>query len=119
MNRLIAFVILGLVAGCASAVDSPAKAVFQLRSGYVAVLTVAEGYEGLPRCPETVEKLCSDPDVVDVIRKADLTAKDALDAAELTVRSHPEVNAEFAIAAAENAVDAMRSILATYQIGSN
>lgn len=119
MNRLIAFVILGLVAGCASAVDSPAKAVFQLRSGYVAVLTVAEGYEGLPRCPETVEKLCSDPDVVDVIRKADLTAKDALDAAELTVRSHPEVNAEFAIAAAENAVDAMRSILATYKIGSN
>lgn len=119
MKALYILAIVGLLGGCAGAVDSPAKTVFEIRSGYLVVLTAAEGYESLPRCPETTSKICSDPDIVDVIRKADLTAKDALDAAETTVRQHPEINAEFAIAAAQNAVEAMKSILLTYKIGSN
>jgi len=110
---LIGFLAL-LTVGCAGSFDSPAKSVYQIRSGYTSILVGAVQYESLPRCP--AEPVCSDPDVVDVMRKADLTAKDALDAAETTVRSHPEIDASFAIAAAENAVAALKSILVTYKI---
>lgn len=110
------FLALSLTA-CAGSFSSPEKSVFQTRSGYVTLLTAAVQYESLPRCP--AEPVCSDPDVVDIMRKADLTAKSALDAAENTVRNHPEINGEFAVAAAQNAVEAMRQILVTYKLLGN
>ncbi len=119
MRNYLPIILTGVVlTACStdSQTTSPAKTVFQIRSTYVSVLTLAEGYEGLPRCPETTSKVCSDPDVVDIIRKSDLTAKDALDAAETTVRSHPELDATFAISAADNAVAALQNILTRYEV---
>lgn len=116
MKLILASVLALSLTACAGAFDSPEKSVYQIRSGYTTLLVAAVQYESLVRCPETTEKLCSDPKVVDILRKADTTAEAALDAAEDTVRNHPEINGEFAVAAAENAVEAFRTILTTYNL---
>lgn len=103
------------VTACAGNGD-PETVVFQTRTGYTSLLVAAVQYESLPRCPETTDKLCSDPGIVEILRKADDTAKAALDAAENTVRNHPEIDADFAVAAAQNAVEALRVILTTYNL---
>lgn len=116
MKWFISVAVALTLTACAGAFNSPEKAVYQIRSGYTTLLVAAVQYESLVRCPETTEKLCSDPGVVDILRKADTTAEAALDAAEDTVRNHPEIDGEFAVAAAENAVEAFRTILTTYNL---
>lgn len=101
-----------IVAGCAGSFQSPETTVYTIRSGYVVALQAAVTYETQPRCP--AEPVCSDPEIVDLLRKSDLTAKAALDAAETTVRNHPEIDAGFAIDAARNAVSAFQAILPLY-----
>lgn len=95
----------------------PATVVFEIRSGYdAAVLVPAAHYNTLTRCATPAVQPCSDPKVVDILRKADAAAKATLDAAEDTVRNHPTVDASFAVAAAQNAVDAAVKIIATYGV---
>ena len=117
---LLALGLASLAGACAT--KAAATDVFELRAGYDAtVLAPMAGYARLPPClshvaPAQGAPVCSDPAVVDQLRKADSAAKAALDAAEETVRQHPTMDATAAIAAAENAVAAVKVILTTYNI---
>ena len=120
---LLAMMGAGMLSGCAS--KPPATQVFELRAGYdAAVLAPMAAYAKLPACPagaapasaQAAPPVCFDPSVLEDLRKADAAAKAALDAAEDTVRQHPTMDASAAIAGAENAVAAARTILATYNI---
>jgi hypothetical protein len=101
--------------GCAN--DTADQSVFNIRAGYVAgPLTLATAYESLPRCTETTSKGCSDPKVVEQLRKADLAAKSALDNAEFFVRNHGDLEAKDAIEAARSAIASMSKIITIYNI---
>lgn len=123
MKTIIALAFCGLLAaGCGDrfdnvkAPDTPAKIVYNISLTHNAMLVGMVAYESQPRCDQTESPICSDRDVVDLLRKADTTADSAITAAELTVRAHPELNADFAIAAAQNAISAMEQILSQYNI---
>ncbi len=104
-----------LLAACAGI--TPNKAVFDARGAYDVLLNGAAAYSTLPRCEEqNAPKICSKQAVVDQMRKADAAAKATLDAAEDTVRNHPDMNASAAIAAAQNAVTALSVIFDVYGI---
>jgi hypothetical protein len=112
------------MSACAS--KPPTTQVFEIRAGYdAAVLAPMAGYAQLPPCPPTgapaapsatSAPVCADQEVLDQLRKADTAAKATLDAAETTVRQNPKMDASTAIAAAQNAVAAAQTILATYNI---
>jgi len=93
--------------------ETPAQKAFALSSEYAAALTVAEGYEALPRCTAGVETPCSDPDTVERIRKADKLAYAAVSAAQNFVRDHPGDKAGIvgALAAANLALSEFRAVL--------
>lgn len=63
------------------------RTVYAINAGYIAALQIAVKYESKPRCNATVTMACSDPVVVDQLRKANTTAKAALDAAQSAVRA--------------------------------
>ena len=107
-----------LLPACA---ESPQKAVYTIRGGYDAsFLAPAAHYAKLPPCAAgqtaTVAEPCGDPKVVTALRKADASAKAALDAAENVVRNNPQLDAATFVNAAEQAVKAAVSILTTYGI---
>lgn len=110
---LIVLCLFGLSACAAVEAETPAQRVFALKSDYRAVLILATTYESLPSCPNTSEPVCSDPDVVDLIRGADDKAAFALDGAEQVVRSEvaSESTASLAIEAARKALEVLRQIL--------
>jgi hypothetical protein len=113
--RYLAFAGLLLASACAS--GTPEKVVFTARGGYDALLDGAATYSTLPRCESAgAPKVCSQQSVVDQMRKADAAAKATLDAAEDTVRNHPNLDASAAVAAANNAVVAYITVLDTYHI---
>jgi len=120
MKRLLAvagaLALAAMLSACAST-DSAGKTVFRIRAAYDAgPLVLATNYESLPRCGTVESKICSDPGVVEELRKADLSAVAALDAAESFVRNHPEMDASDAIEAANLAVSVFAQILANYGI---
>ena len=120
MKRLLAvagaLVLTVLLSACANT-DSAEKTVFQIRAAYDAgPLVLATNYESLPRCSSVESKICSDSEVVEELRKADLSALAALDAAESFVRNHPDLDASDAIKAANLAVSVFAQILANYGI---
>jgi hypothetical protein len=79
---------LGLLAGCASRLaETPAQMVFAVQTEYNGLLAIALAYESMPRCSETRPQPCSDPLIVEEIRKADNDAWAALLAAQEVVRS--------------------------------
>ncbi len=97
---------------------SAATSVYQTKLAYAAVLTGAVEYNKLPRCGRpTSPVLCSDQGAVEAMRKANVAARSALDAAENTVRD-PAVKgntAQLAVTAAGNAVDSFKEIVALYK----
>ncbi|MDA8232849.1 MAG: hypothetical protein M0006_16075 [Magnetospirillum sp.] len=107
-----------IVAGLsACARQTPAAEVFELRAGYdAAVLVPVSHYAALPACPQADNAPCADPAVLGRLRKADAAAKAALDAAEDSVRNHPQTDSSAAIAAADAAVAAARTIVATQNL---
>ncbi|MDA8230360.1 MAG: hypothetical protein M0006_03385 [Magnetospirillum sp.] len=106
-----------LLSGCALAPRDPAQDVFALRAGFdAAVLAPAVTYATLPACPTTNGAPCSYHDAVVQLDKGIRSAVAALDAAEATVREHPGTDASAAIDGAENAIGAVKTILATYNI---
>lgn len=91
-SLVLAFACFALIAttaaSCPSGVaETPQQRVFALKTEYAALLQVAVGYESLPRCPETTASACSDPKIVETMRKVDTNVVQALDAAETAVRS--------------------------------
>ncbi|MCG8597249.1 MAG: hypothetical protein MI785_23155 [Kiloniellales bacterium] len=112
--RLLAPCLLAALAACASLeAETPAQRVFALKAEYRAVLALAVGYESLPRCPVAPTPVCSEPAVVDLLRRADGRAEIALDGAEQVVRSPAasEGAAALALEAAGAAVAVFRQLL--------
>lgn len=63
------------------------RTVYAINAAYIGVLQIAVAYEKKPRCSATVTTICSNPAIVDQLRKANATAKAALEAAETAVRT--------------------------------
>jgi len=120
MKRLFLIVLFALAAvGCAapSAGSGPSyqQGVFQAKTQYSAALTAAVAYKRLPTCTATVPLPCSQPAVIAQLQKADNVAAQALDAAEVAVRT-PGFGASVvssAVAAANAAMQAFVSITTT------
>ncbi|MDJ0944214.1 MAG: hypothetical protein QNJ30_12150 [Kiloniellales bacterium] len=111
---LLASGLLALVAACASLeAETPAQRVFALKSEYRAVLALAVDYESLPRCPSETTPVCSEPEVVELLRRADRRAELALDGAEQVVRSPAASEGAVALAleSAGAAVAVLRQVL--------
>lgn len=109
----------GTLAACAAV--TPAQRVYETQANYTALLSIAEGYESLPRCLDGQDFLsdqCSDTKAVDLIRKADNDAWAAILAAQNAVRrpGASQSDTYLALAAAQEAVGALRTILINHGV---
>lgn len=117
LNVNLLLISFGLVVALSACATSPVKAVYEARGSYDVLLSGAADYAQLPRCGSVgAPKICSQQAVVDQMRQADASAKATLDAAEDTVRNHPNVDPSFFVSAAQNAVKAIKAIFTTYGI---
>ncbi len=116
MKFLLYAIIIALPA-CTAPPKNAGQSVYAVESAYVAALTVAVKYKALPPCAPASTMLCSKPEVVAKIQKADDAAYPALQAAQKVVRQ-PDAgaNAQTAIFAAEQAVSALTAITSTLGI---
>lgn len=106
-----------LLAACAGAPTTPAQTIYDVESGYAAALAVAVAYKSLPPCAPAAPVICSQPNVVAQLQKADDVAYQALTAAQNTVRTPGAgANAQTAIVAAQQALQALTAITATLQV---
>lgn len=120
-TALVGLLSLALLAGCLTTggdtKPSPAALAYATKNSYEAALIVAVRYNELPRCGKsTSPPLCSDQAAVETIRKANAAARVALDKAEKIVRD-PALKDDAkatAVAAAVEAVDALKAILTIY-----
>lgn len=90
MKRLAIACLLTIAAliGCATTPQTPAQAVYAAQGTYTVVLTAAVNYAELPRCGQPKSpSLCSKPEVIAQLQKADDVAYTALLAAQGIVRS--------------------------------
>lgn len=88
-------------------------------AGYTAVLQAAARYVALPRCGSAgATQVCSDQKIVDKIRPAANSADATVQAAEDTITNNANNQSAitFAIAAANNAVQALTVIMNQYSI---
>lgn len=116
MKALLALVLLFL-AGCAGAPATPAVTVYEVETAYSTALNVAVAYRNLPPCTTAPTVICSRPDVVVKLQQADDVAYQALTAAQNTVRTPGAgANAQTAIVAAQQAVQALAAITASLQV---
>lgn len=101
-----------------SAMDAANKSAYTAKASYAAALVVAGQYVKLTRCEApAAPALCSKQAVVDQIRKADLAADAATQAAENAVRtlgSDPLI-VSAAVEAAKQSVAALTTITDTYK----
>lgn len=117
MRRFIVAALLVLLAACASTPQTPAQSVYQVQGSYAAALQIAVTYKQLPPCQAGGPVLCSDAAVVKKLQTADDAAYAALTAAQNVVRTPGAgLNAQTAIVAAQQAVQAMSSITATLKV---
>lgn len=99
-----------LMVGCAKP-ETPQQAVYQATVGYNVAATVALKYVSLPRCPAAT--ICSKKEVVDVVKKSDTAAYNAVKAAEGAVRSpaFSEGTVSAVVVSATSAVSAFSAIV--------
>ncbi len=103
------------LAACAS--KPPATVLFETRAAYDAtVLAPLVQYHGLPVCPGASGIACKDAGIDSDLVKADADAKTAFDVAEDAVRNHPGTVPTSLIADAQNAANAVATILANHGI---
>lgn len=97
--------------------DAANKSAYAAKASYGAALVVAAQYVQLPRCERPpAPALCSKQAIVDQIRKADLAADAATQAAENAVRtlgSDPMI-VTAAVEAATQSVTAFKAITSVY-----
>ena len=111
---VVTFLSLSLAA-CASKL--PATVLFETRAAYDAtVLAPLVQYHSLPVCPAAVGVACKDAGIDSDLVKADADAKAAFNAAEDAVRNHPGTDPTSLIADAQNAANAVATILANHGI---
>lgn len=112
----IAMAIGAFAAGCATAPQNPAQAVYAAHGTYTVALTAAVKYKQLPPCgAPTSPALCSKREVVAQLQKADDVAFTALQAAQRIIRSADSGpgTIQTAIFNANQAVQAFASIAKT------
>jgi len=114
MKRLTAAILIAL-AGCTTAPQNPAQTVYAAHGTYTVALTAAVKYKGLPPCGQPASPpLCSKPEVVAQLQKADDTAFLALQAAQRMARStEGPGTVQAALFNAEQAVAAFAAIART------
>ncbi len=116
---LIVAALAGFVTGCGGSAPSAQSDVFAAKTAYGAALSLAVGYNSLPRCgAPTSPPLCSDNAAVLQLRKADQVASLAIDQAELVVRN-PASSASLVAAAVQSATGAVKvlqQVEATYGV---
>jgi len=118
MKKLLFSIILAVatLTGCAAAPQNAAQAVYVAHGTYTGALTAAVAYKRLPACGKpTSPPLCSKPEVVGQLQKADDVAFTALQVAQRIVRS-PDSGPgaiQTAIFNANQAVQAFASIAKT------
>jgi hypothetical protein len=87
MRPFVLMFVLLLVAACVTPIaETPAQRVFALQSEYTALLSLAVKYKELTPCPETTNPVCSEPEVVSKIQRADTAAWAAIQTAQDYVR---------------------------------
>lgn len=103
-------------AGCATAPQNAAQAVYAAHGTYTVALTAAVNYKRLPPCNKPpAPALCSKPEVVKQLQQADDVAFTALQAAQRIVRA-PDSSAgtiQTAIFNANQAISAFAAIAKT------
>lgn len=104
---------LAMLAGCATTPQNPQQAVYAAHGTYTVALTAAVKYKQLPACGKPASPpLCSKPEVVGQLQKADDAAYAALNVAQRVVRSSLEGPGAVAIAVdnATRAVNAFATV---------
>lgn len=119
---LLAIALGASLTACAGLIPKPnttEETAFVTRTVYDAtVYNAISEYSKLTDCDDAAEDtLCSEDDVVVALDKANKSAIAAYDALEFVVRNHHEVDASAAFTAVDQAVIAVKKILATYKIG--
>lgn len=92
-------------------------AFYKAEAGYTAALVLVADYTALPRCGDGAPSVCSDQNAVDQMRKAANMADMNIQNAEDLIRNHPELDASFAMDAADKALLSLDAIMATYHVG--
>jgi len=123
MKKLLYIIILAIdifigafLAGCATAPQNAAQAVYAAHGTYTVALTAAVNYKRLPPCgTPTSPALCSKREVVAQLQRADDVAFTALQAAQRIIRSSDSgpSTIETALFNANQAVQAFASIAKT------
>lgn len=119
MKKLLCVLLLCLLPGCETTKpQSPAQAVYAATSSYEIALSVAVSYKKLPACAAGGPLLCSKPEIVAQLQKADAAAFAALSSAQNIVRSPAfgQDAAQSAVVAAQEAVKALTTITTTLKV---
>ena len=118
MRMITAIALTSLAVACAVQPQTPAQGVYAVQGAYASALTIAVAYKQLPPCGlPTSPKLCSNASVVTKLQAADNAAYAALSAAQVTVATPGAgLNAQTAIVAAEQAVQALTAITNQLQV---
>ena len=119
---LVASMLCAIVAACSTMGTTPQQSIYQLTANYNAGASIVLAYKGLPACApgqpgQLPVRRCSNTEVMGKLRHADEVAYQALVAAEKTVRTPGAgANADTALIAAQNAIQALNAIAATLQV---
>lgn len=103
----------GTGTGISFGAESPAQAIFAVKSGYATALKAAVAYKELLKCSEVLKIVCSDPKVVAQIQKADLVAFQAISTAQAAADTLGGPAAQSAVGAARAALTALTTLIST------
>lgn len=117
MRWMILFALSLSIYACASSPSDRNAAFFKAEAGWTATLQLASQYVALPRCISGGPTVCSDQKVVDAIRPAANSADATVQSAEDLIRNHPDIDAQFAVDAAQAAIKSLVTVLSAYHIG--
>lgn len=110
-------------AGCdrIGAPETPQQKVFAAGTGYETATKAALVYLTLPRCAAPKVQPCSEPGVVEQVKKADAVVYAALIQAKTVVvdPSKTATVANAAVTALQSALTVFNAVLAQYQIGGS
>jgi hypothetical protein len=110
-----------LVSGCVSVddpTDTSARAMFDAKTHYEALLVAAVKYKRQPLCRSVSVPTCRDPRVVQIMQTADKDAEALLNNAEATVRDANATSEqkESAVRAAQISVASFGHLLVSYGV---
>ncbi len=116
MKRLILASL--LLAGCATQQTNPQATIYNIKANFDIALQGVLVYDRLPPCVSNGPKICSSAAATQKLAEASVVANTAIQSAETTVRdaNFDKSKADAVITAANNAVIALTSILATLQV---